>query len=85
MQCEFLCAGTICILVGMISIPEVKMYGINYKKPWKIKNQLIADYFYLHAMFNLQHKFLYVGMICIPTVMIFIPAGKMCILPAGRN
>ena len=68
------------------------MYEINYSEAWKMKCQLIIpDFFYLHAIFNLHHEFLYVGttciltgMICIPMVMFSMPTDVMCI-PAGMT
>ena len=33
-------------------------------------------FFKFYAIFNLHHKFLYAGTICIPMRMISIPAGK---------
>ena len=60
----------------------------------KIRRQIIIqDFLYLQAIFNLQHWFLYMGMICIPMGMISIsvemfsipacamriPAGMICI------
>ena len=39
----------------------------------------------MYAIFNLHHKFLYVGTICIPTSMISIPAGPIGILLSGTE
>ena len=48
-----------------------------------MKSQLIIpDVFYLNAIFNLHHEFLYAGMICILMGMISILMGKFYI-PAG--
>ena len=50
--------------MGMILLPVGKIYGINYNESWKEKNQFIMpDSFYLYAIFNHQHEFLYAGFI----------------------
>ena len=52
-------AGTICIPANMISIPA----GKKVENEKSIYN---TNFFYLHAIFNLLHQFLYMSMSCIP-------------------
>ena len=83
---KFLFADPVCIPVGTISLPAGTMHWVNYVQ-WRMENEvnlLSQIFYYLHAIFKVQCKFSYAGMICIPEGMISINTGAMCIL-AGTN